>query len=66
MANVDTRWRVISQSVDDRTKDERDPNHPNFLPKSRYDSISYFLGGSKYFREEYNDLKFRLDEDAIF
>jgi glutamate--cysteine ligase catalytic subunit len=47
LADVDCRWNVISNSVDDRTKEERkqEPlSKSRFeIPKSRYDSISTYL-----------------------
>ena len=59
LANIDARWTVIAQSVDDRTPAERgllpeaerqsarDPllagEGIRFIPKSRYDSISTFI-----------------------
>lgn len=43
LAAVDTRWDVIAASVDCRTPEERDPTSSKYIPKSRYDSISYFI-----------------------
>lgn len=47
LSDVDCRWDVIAASVDDRTRAERglepDPNVMQ-IPKSRYDSVSSFLG----------------------
>jgi glutamate--cysteine ligase catalytic subunit len=58
LSDIDTRWTVISQSVDCRNSNERNPKHPNYKPKSRYDSISYFINESshKFFDATYNDL----------
>lgn len=38
VADQDVRWNVISQSVDDRTDDEK-----KTIPKSRYDSIDCYI-----------------------
>jgi glutamate--cysteine ligase catalytic subunit len=42
------RWNIISASVDDRTQDEK-----GYISKSRYSSVSMYLGSS---REKFNDL----------
>ncbi|KAJ3412540.1 hypothetical protein HDV05_000621 [Chytridiales sp. JEL 0842] len=53
LADVDCRWSVISGSVDDRTKEERQQEPLKTsrftIPKSRYDSIStYLTSGPSY------------------
>ncbi|TID29679.1 hypothetical protein CANINC_001798 [Pichia inconspicua] len=35
------------------------------IPKSRYDSIDQYLGGSDYFKSEYNDIKPPIDKDIF-
>lgn len=55
LADIDLRWRVISESVDCRTPQERDPTHPDFVPKSRYSTINHYLSNHEYVRESYND-----------
>jgi glutamate--cysteine ligase catalytic subunit len=56
LADTDCRWDVIAQSVDDRTPDEM-----NKINKSRYDSISYFIGKGS---ENYNNPpNFEIDKD---
>ena len=59
LADWDTKWDVISQSVDDRNPAERDPKHPDYIPKSRYSSISHYISNNKMYRSEYNDISFR-------
>lgn len=41
LSAIDTRWSVISQSVDDRTVEELNGDHP--IPKSRYDSVDLYI-----------------------
>lgn len=49
LADIDNRWTVIAQSVDDRTKEELglEPLNENKfrINKSRYDSIDSYLSG---------------------
>lgn len=64
LADIDARWTVISQSVDDRTDEERGekPLKENkfVINKSRYDSIDSYL--SPCYRC-YNDLDLVYDHD---
>lgn len=76
LAATDARWRVISQSVDDRTPAERGEVTPaealadarmvgagiRRLSKSRYDSISAYIHPAS---AEYNDVACEIDE-AIY
>jgi glutamate--cysteine ligase catalytic subunit len=43
LSDIDMRWTVISQSVDDRTEEERNPESDKFIPKSRYSTINHYL-----------------------
>jgi len=56
LSEQDARWNVIAGSVDDRNDDERNPASPHYVPKSRYDSISTYIGTEPTFKPEYNDL----------
>lgn len=64
LADIDARWTVISQSVDDRTKEERgekDLKRNKFrIPKSRYDSIDSYLMEAN---APYNDVDLVIDQD---
>mmetsp|Transcript_21659 Transcript_21659/g.53027 ORF Transcript_21659/g.53027 Transcript_21659/m.53027 type:complete len:842 (-) Transcript_21659:297-2822(-) len=69
VADTDVRWSVISQSVDDRTPEERglvSTAPEKAIQKSRYDSISSFIGDGKkgFFKEKYNDIKLETNEAA--
>uniref|UniRef100_A0A7S3YWG9 Glutamate--cysteine ligase n=1 Tax=Lotharella globosa TaxID=91324 RepID=A0A7S3YWG9_9EUKA len=70
VADTDVRWSVISQSVDDRTPEERGAvpeAKAKALQKSRYDSISLFIAdaANAYFKDKYNDLNVKYDKDAF-
>ena len=68
LSDIDARWTVISQSVDDRTAVERGEegsgrDGERRIAKSRYDSISHFLGSKDgKFDEAYNDIEIEYDE----
>ncbi|EGC38811.1 hypothetical protein DICPUDRAFT_96768 [Dictyostelium purpureum] len=68
LSDIDARWTVISQSVDDRTKEELGKiglNKNKFvINKSRYDSIDCYISRSPQFRSEYNDLDLVYDKDV--
>lgn len=63
LTDRDCRWQVISQAVDDRTKQEsgEEPLSENVrrIHKSRYDSIDSYLSDSS---AKYNDIPLTYDE----
>lgn len=68
LADIDTRWNVISGSCDDRTKGERGiealkPGEKR-IPKSRYSSIDLFISDSKMNKPEYNDTEVLVDKES--
>lgn len=62
LADIDTRWQVIEQSVDCRTQDERNPKSENYIYKSRYSSISYYISDDKRNLDMYNDSGFKINQ----
>ncbi|RDD37591.1 Glutamate--cysteine ligase catalytic subunit, partial [Trichoplax sp. H2] len=64
LADVDCRWNIIVGSVDDRTKEERglEPlkNNKHRIPKSRYDSVDYYLCPEG---QAYNDIELVYDKE---
>jgi glutamate--cysteine ligase catalytic subunit len=48
LSDHDMRWEVIEQSVDCRTKEERDPSSPNYIAKSRYSTVSRYISYHEY------------------
>eukprot|EP00004_Rigifila_ramosa_P027672 TRINITY_DN9097_c0_g1_i1.p1 TRINITY_DN9097_c0_g1~~TRINITY_DN9097_c0_g1_i1.p1 ORF type:complete len:665 (+),score=125.25 TRINITY_DN9097_c0_g1_i1:150-2144(+) len=67
IADTDTRWSVISQSVDCRTPQElgKEPlSTERFrIPKSRYDSVSFYL--DEKCDQKYNDLDLVFDQEVF-
>ncbi|KAF9924990.1 hypothetical protein FBU30_005154 [Linnemannia zychae] len=69
LSDVDCRWNVIAQSVDDRTEEERGlkplKNNKYRIAKSRYDSIDSYISNDPNNKPEYNDIPLVYDE-AIY
>lgn len=65
LADIDCRWRVISESLDDRTpgeKGEEPLDHGSSrIYKSRYDSVDCYLSESS---ASLNDIEIARDEEA--
>ena len=65
LADVDTRWSVISASVDCRTEEEKGSvplkNDKYVIPKSRYASVSSYLMDEN---QKYNDMKLVINPEA--
>lgn len=63
LADVDSRWDVISASVDDRTAEERGllplKNNKFVLKKSRYDTTDCYIYPCS---ESYNDIPLQYDD----
>ncbi|KAF9309976.1 hypothetical protein BG003_009066 [Podila horticola] len=68
LSDVDCRWNVIAQSVDDRTEEERGlkplKNSKFRINKSRYDSIDSYISNDPNNRPEYNDIPLVYDKDV--
>ncbi|EJU04328.1 glutamate-cysteine ligase catalytic subunit, partial [Dacryopinax primogenitus] len=66
LSDVDCRWNVIRDAVDDRTEEERGLKpleHDRYrIPKSRYDSVDSYLSMDYNNRPEYNDNPLPIDE----
>jgi glutamate--cysteine ligase catalytic subunit len=48
LSDHDLRWEVIEQSVDCRTKEERDPASNKYIAKSRYSTVSRYISNHEY------------------
>jgi len=59
ISDHDFRWEVIEQSTDCRTPDEKDPNSINYIPKSRYSTVSRYISNHQYVKNFHNDVNFR-------
>ena len=55
ISDNDLRWTVIEQSVDCRTPEERDPNHPDYIPKSRYSGMNHYLSDHEFVKDSHFD-----------
>ncbi|CAF1328777.1 unnamed protein product [Rotaria magnacalcarata] len=58
LSNVDRRWNILSQTTDDRTKEEIENN---VLHSSRYSSVSCYLSQTS---QIYNDIKINIDHEV--
>ena len=56
MSDHDMRWEVIEQAVDCRTLSEQDPDSKDYIPKSRYSTVSNYLSNHEYVKDFHNDL----------
>jgi glutamate--cysteine ligase catalytic subunit len=55
LSDNDMRWTVIEQSVDCRTKNERNPEHEEYIPKSRYSAINHYLSDHEFIKDLHFD-----------
>ena len=65
LADVDIRWNVLCDSVDCRTKEERDETSPNYRPKPRWSTTSRYISNRPQCKEEYNDITLPLEEEIM-
>lgn len=55
----------MSQSVDDRTEDEKNPKSINYINKSRYSPVYTYLSDNIYIQDFHNDNpRFNIDENS--
>ena len=61
LSDYDNRWIIISESVDDRTEEERNPQSDKYIYKSRYSPVYSYIGNvNKYYN---NYPKFPINQD---
>ncbi len=66
LSDIDLRFKIISQSVDDRTKEERDPSNGKYIHKSRYSMNSHFISNNPSIMPHHNDsIPLKVDPDII-
>ena len=64
LSDIDLRFTVICQSVDDRTISERDPTNPEYVHKSRYSFNSHYISNDGSVMPHHNDSpKLRIDPE---
>ena len=62
LSDHDLRWTVIEQSVDCRNPQERDPEHADYIPKSRYSGMNHYISNHAYSTDALNDgIQLRYD-----
>lgn len=55
ISEIDTRWSVISESVDSRTEEEMNPESENYVYKSRYSGMNHYISLHEYVKKEDTD-----------
>eukprot|EP01022_Parablepharisma_sp_SALTPOND_P000259 TRINITY_DN1010_c0_g1_i3.p1 TRINITY_DN1010_c0_g1~~TRINITY_DN1010_c0_g1_i3.p1 ORF type:complete len:447 (-),score=37.23 TRINITY_DN1010_c0_g1_i3:47-1387(-) len=55
LGDIDLRFNVISQSVDDRTVEERNPQSEHYIPKPRYGHNSHYISNHDSVMSHHND-----------
>jgi len=66
LADIDVRFTVISQAVDDRTDTEKDPNNESYVHKSRYSNNSHYVSSHECIMSHHNDSpKFHVDKELV-
>jgi len=49
--------------ADCRNDEERNPTSNKYIPKSRYDAISYYISNDQRNLNTYNDVEFNMDNE---
>jgi len=66
LSDIDLRWTVISQSVDCRTEEERNPESDQYIPKSRYSTMNHYLSNHEYVKSKHLDaIPYKVNPDHI-
>lgn len=65
LSDHDLRWEIIEQSVDCRTKEERDPESSEYIAKSRYSTVSRYISNHAYVQDFHNDFILTKQKDTI-
>lgn len=55
LSSNDFRFKIIEQSVDCRTDEEKDPKSNSYLHKSRYSPVSHYISNHEFVPDEFND-----------
>ena len=55
LTDYDNRFSIISQAVDDRTDEEKDPNSSKYIYKSRYSPAYSYISENIYIQDYHND-----------
>jgi glutamate--cysteine ligase catalytic subunit len=55
LSNIDLRWNVISNSVDCRNEEERNPASDKYIAKPRYSTMNHYISNHDYVKDAYFD-----------
>eukprot|EP01091_Cochliopodium_minus_P004933 TRINITY_DN1483_c0_g2_i1.p1 TRINITY_DN1483_c0_g2~~TRINITY_DN1483_c0_g2_i1.p1 ORF type:complete len:652 (+),score=178.00 TRINITY_DN1483_c0_g2_i1:63-2018(+) len=65
LSDHDVRWKIISESVDDRTDNEKhEKEEKKRINKSRYSSVSCYISPVAPFSPKYNDITIVKNEEV--
>ncbi len=66
LSAYDSRFKVISESVDDRTEEERNPNSDIYVYKSRYSPVYSYISENENIQDYHNDYpKMPINEEHL-
>jgi len=66
LSDIDLRFTVISQSVDDRTPEERNPESPHYINKPRYSHNSHYISSHDSVMPHHNNsIKLEVNPEHI-
>jgi hypothetical protein len=57
VSDLDMRWIVLEEILDERTAEERDPEHESYIPKKRFSPISHYLSDHEFVKDAHFDIK---------
>jgi glutamate--cysteine ligase catalytic subunit len=55
LSDNDMRWTVIEQAVDCRNANNRNPQHEDYIPKSRYSAMNHYISDHEFVKDELMD-----------
>jgi len=65
LLDSDCHYLIWKWFMDGRTKEELDPRNPLYLCKPRNWTAGYYMSERDICKDEYNDVKIRVDEETI-
>ena len=52
--------------MDDRNKEERDPNSDKYVPKSRYSTVNHYISNHEYVKDKHNDtIQYKVEQEHL-
>jgi glutamate--cysteine ligase catalytic subunit len=66
LSDIDNRFNILEQSVDDRTEEEKNPYSERYIYKSRYSSAYSYISDNIYVQDFHNDYpKFPINNEYM-